>query len=185
MPASPTTRKKRPRPVTASSRPARNSTSSSCRPTKTASVRWWGGGIAGIIPLSRTPGKDGMPRPLRDPGSKAVVRRAGGSQNRAGVPVAPATPAALPPHEFDETALVRLAARRPRPESSIHTRPALRREREKRAVTDSWGRVHGMRGITVADASLLPTCVGVNLRSLAAGWSAPDEDLGEEHLARR
>jgi len=28
-------------------------------------------------------------------------------------------------------------------------------------VTDSWGRVHGMRGITVADASLLPTCVGV------------------------
>src|SRR5437867_3601345 len=63
MPASPTTRKKRPRPVTASSRPARNSSSSSCRPTKTASVRWWGGGIAGIIPLSRADGKERMPPP--------------------------------------------------------------------------------------------------------------------------
>src|SRR5438309_1689786 len=52
MPASPTTRKDRPRPPTASSRPARSSTSSYCRPTKTDSVRWWGGGIAEIIPLS-------------------------------------------------------------------------------------------------------------------------------------
>src|SRR5436309_6861364 len=50
MPASPTTRKKRPRPVAASSRPARNSTSSWCRPTKTAC-------IAEIIPLSRNGGK--------------------------------------------------------------------------------------------------------------------------------
>ena len=102
------------------------------------------------------------------------------------VPVAPATPAALPPHEFDETALARLAARRPRPESSIHTRPALRREREKRAVTDSWGRVHGMRGITVADASLLPTCVGVNLRSLAAaGSESPSVSVGSVPRGRR
>src|SRR5437879_4027190 len=61
MPASPTTRNDRPRPPTASSRPARNSTSSWYRPTKTASVRWWGGGIAEIIPLSRVHGKDGMP----------------------------------------------------------------------------------------------------------------------------
>src|SRR5437773_1698711 len=63
MPASPTTRKDRPRPPTASSRPARSSTSSYCRPTKTDSVRWWGGGIAEIIPLSCTHGKDGMPLP--------------------------------------------------------------------------------------------------------------------------
>lgn len=31
-----------------------------------------------------------------------------------------------------------------------------------RAVTDSWGAVHGVRGLHVADASLFPTCVGVN-----------------------
>jgi choline dehydrogenase-like flavoprotein len=31
-----------------------------------------------------------------------------------------------------------------------------------RAVTDSWGRVRGIGGLTVADASLFPTCVGVN-----------------------
>src|SRR5947208_12188143 len=59
MPASPTTSKKRPRPVTASSRPARNSSSSWCRPTKT-------GGIAEIIPLSRPHGKD-QTSPLRTP----------------------------------------------------------------------------------------------------------------------
>src|SRR5207245_6508815 len=63
MPGSPTTRNDRPRPPTASPRPARTSTSSWCRPTKTASVRWWGGGIAEIIPLSRVHGKDGMPPP--------------------------------------------------------------------------------------------------------------------------
>ena len=31
-----------------------------------------------------------------------------------------------------------------------------------RAVTDSWGAVRGVRGLHVADASLFPTCVGVN-----------------------
>ncbi len=31
-----------------------------------------------------------------------------------------------------------------------------------RSVTDSWGAVRGMRGLYVADASLFPTCVGVN-----------------------
>ena len=31
-----------------------------------------------------------------------------------------------------------------------------------RAVVDSWGAVHGARGLYVADASLFPTCVGVN-----------------------
>jgi choline dehydrogenase-like flavoprotein len=30
------------------------------------------------------------------------------------------------------------------------------------SVTDSWGRVRGVRGLTVTDASLFPTCVGVN-----------------------
>jgi choline dehydrogenase-like flavoprotein len=30
------------------------------------------------------------------------------------------------------------------------------------AVTDSWGGVHGISGLHVADASLFPTCVGVN-----------------------
>jgi choline dehydrogenase-like flavoprotein len=31
-----------------------------------------------------------------------------------------------------------------------------------RSVTDSWGAVRGVRGLHVADASLFPTCVGVN-----------------------
>src|SRR5437899_2721406 len=31
-----------------------------------------------------------------------------------------------------------------------------------RSVTDSWGAVRGIRGLHVADASLFPTCVGVN-----------------------
>jgi choline dehydrogenase-like flavoprotein len=31
-----------------------------------------------------------------------------------------------------------------------------------RAVTDSWGAVRGVAGLHVADASLFPTCVGVN-----------------------
>jgi len=30
------------------------------------------------------------------------------------------------------------------------------------AVVDSWGAVHGTHGLYVADASLFPTCVGVN-----------------------
>ena len=32
----------------------------------------------------------------------------------------------------------------------------------ERAVTDSWGAVRGAQGLYVADASLFPTCVGVN-----------------------
>ena len=32
----------------------------------------------------------------------------------------------------------------------------------RRAVVDSWGAVHGAPGLYVADASLFPTCVGVN-----------------------
>ena len=31
-----------------------------------------------------------------------------------------------------------------------------------RSVTDSWGAVRAARGLHVADASLFPTCVGVN-----------------------
>src|SRR5439155_344545 len=85
---SPTTRKDRPRPPTASSRPARSSTSSYCRPTKTDSVRWWGGGIAEIIPLSCTHGKDGMPLPASrsrleaGPGTAAAREP---SRRRAGI----------------------------------------------------------------------------------------------------
>src|SRR6266581_6841108 len=94
MPASPTTRKKRPRPAPASSRPVRNSTSSPCRPTKTASARWRGGGIAAIIPLSRTHSKDGLarrpeqtrrtPHPLRSVTPRSEqLRKEGGAAPRA------------------------------------------------------------------------------------------------------
>jgi choline dehydrogenase-like flavoprotein len=31
-----------------------------------------------------------------------------------------------------------------------------------RSATDSWGAVRGVRGLHVVDASLFPTCVGVN-----------------------
>ncbi len=46
---------------------------------------------------------------------------------------------------------------------TVHIMSSLRMSRDKQdGVVDAWGRVHGLDGVAVADASIIPSSIGVN-----------------------
>jgi choline dehydrogenase-like flavoprotein len=46
--------------------------------------------------------------------------------------------------------------------TAFHPMGTARMGPDGRGVVDSWGAVHGVRGVWVADGSIFPTCVAVN-----------------------
>lgn len=90
-------------------------------------------------------------------------------------------------HGADE--LVRIDARPRRRHNielmTVHIMSSARMSRDKRSgVVDAWGRVHGIEGLAVADASIVPSSIGVNPMETIVALSLRCAERWADDLAR-
>lgn len=68
---------------------------------------------------------------------------------------------------------------------TVHIMSSLRMSRDKQGgVVDAWGRVHGLDGVAVADASIIPSSIGVNPMETIVALSLRCAERWADDLAR-
>jgi choline dehydrogenase-like flavoprotein len=69
---------------------------------------------------------------------------------------------------------------------TVHIMSSARMSRDRSSgVVDAWGRVHGLEGIAVADASIIPSSIGVNPMETIVALSLRSAERWADDLARR
>ena len=68
---------------------------------------------------------------------------------------------------------------------TVHIMSSARMSRDKKGgVVDAWGRVHGLDGLTIADASIIPSSIGVNPMETIVALALRNSDLWSDALRR-
>lgn len=69
---------------------------------------------------------------------------------------------------------------------TVHIMSSARMSRDIRSgVVDAWGRVHGLEGLVIADASIIPSSIGVNPMETIVALSLRCSERWADDIARR